>query len=131
MTLPPKAARKQAELAEPLIRQLEEAVSQGHPVDQALRRHYREHSEFGARDRRFFSALVFSWFRWRGWLAPLSPARYAMAYLLDAVEPHPAVTILAEQSGFSRLNPQPAGTLTVVEKAKHAGHWLGTPPPAM
>jgi len=129
--LPPKAARKQAELAEPLIRQLEEAVSQGHPVDQALRRHYREHSEFGARDRRFFSALVFSWFRWRGWLAPLSPARYAMAYLLDAVEPHPAVTILAEQSGFSRLNPQPAGTLTVVEKAKHAGHWLGTPPPAM
>ena len=131
MTLPPKAARKQAELAEPLIRQLEEAVRQGHPADQTLRRYYREHSEFGSRDRRFFSALVFSWFRWRGWLAPLSPARCAFAYLLDAMEPHPTVTLLAEQSGLSRLNPQPAGALTVEEKAQQAGHWLGTPPPAI
>lgn len=131
MTLPPKAARKQAELAEPLIRQLEEAVSQGHPADQTLRRYYREHAEFGSRDRRFFSALVFSWFRWRGWLAPAKPERYAFAYLLDAVEPHPAVTLLAEQSGFSRMNPQPAGALSVEEKAKQAGYWLGTPPPAI
>jgi len=131
MTLPPKAARKQAELAEPLIRQLEEAVIQGHPADQTLRRYYREHPEFGSRDRRFFSALVFSWFRWRGWLAPLSPARCVFAYLLDAMEPHPTVTFLAEQSGFSRLNPQPAGSLTIEEKAKHAGNWLGTPPPAI
>lgn len=131
MTLPPKAARKQAELAVPLIRQLEEAVRQGYPADQTLRRHYREHSEFGSRDRRFFSALVFSWFRWRGWLAPLEPARCAMAYLLDAVEPHPAVTLLAEQSGFSRLNPPPAGALTVEEKAKQVAHWLGTPPPTI
>ncbi|MFH1970718.1 MAG: hypothetical protein ABIJ53_10425 [Verrucomicrobiota bacterium] len=131
MTLPPKAARKQAELAEPLIRQLEEAVSQGHPADQTLRRYYREHSEYGSRDRRFFSALVFSWFRWRGWLAPSEPARCAMAYLLDAMEPHPTVTLLAEQSGLSRLNAQPAGVMTVEDKAKHAGHWLGTPPPAI
>ncbi|MBU0715989.1 MAG: hypothetical protein KJ964_11585 [Verrucomicrobia bacterium] len=131
MTLPPKAARKQAELAVPLIRQLEEAVSQGHPADQTLRRYYREHAEFGSRDRRFFSALVFSWFRWRGWLAPLEPARCAFAYLLDAMEPHPTATLLAKQGGFSRLNPQPAGVMTVEEKAKHAGHWLGTPPPAI
>ena len=131
MTLPPKAARKQAELAEPLIRQLEEAVSQGHPADQTLRRYYREHSEFGSRDRRFFSTLVFSWFRWRGWLAPSASARCAMAYLLDAMEPHPTVTLMAEQSGLSRLNPQPAGGLTVEEKAKHAGLWLGMPPPAI
>jgi 16S rRNA (cytosine967-C5)-methyltransferase len=131
MILPPKAARKQAELTEPLIRRLEEAVSQGHPADQTLHRYYREHSEFGSRDRRFFSALVFSWFRWRGWLAPPGPARCAMAYLLDPMEPHPAVTLLAEQSGFSRLNPQPAGGMTVEQKAKHAGHWLGTPPPAI
>lgn len=128
MTLPLKAARKQAELAEPLIRRLEEAVSQGHPADQTLRRYYREHPEFGSRDRRFFSALVFSWFRWRGWLAPPEPARCAMTYLLDAVEHHPAVTLLAEQSGFSRLNPQPVGGLTVEEKAQYAGHWLGTVP---
>ncbi|MCX6992005.1 MAG: RsmB/NOP family class I SAM-dependent RNA methyltransferase [Kiritimatiellaeota bacterium] len=131
MTLPPKAARKQAELAEPLIRQLEEAVSQGHPADQTLRRYYREHSEFGSRDRRFFSALVFSWFRWRGWLMPPEPARCAIAYLLDAMEPHPAVTLLAEQGGLSRLNPQPIGGMTVEEKAKPAGQWLGTPPPAI
>ncbi len=131
MTLPPKAARKQAELAEPLIRQLEKAVSQGHPADQTLRRYYREHPEFGSRDRRFFSALVFSWFRWRGWLAPSEPARCAFACLLDAMEPHPTVTLLVEQSGLSRLNPQPAGGMTVEEKAKHAGNWLGTPPPAI
>ena len=131
MTLPPKAARKQAELAEPLIRQLEEAVGQGHPADQTLRRYYREHPEFGSRDRRFFSALVFSWFRWRGWLAPADPARCAMAYLLDAMEPHPTATLLAEQGGLSRLNLQPAGALSVEEKAKQAGHWLGTPPPAI
>ncbi|MFH1477091.1 MAG: RsmB/NOP family class I SAM-dependent RNA methyltransferase [Verrucomicrobiota bacterium] len=131
MTLPPKAARKQAALAEPLIRQMEEAVRQGHPADQTLRRYYREHPEFGARDRRFFSALVFSWFRWRGWLAPSKPAHCAFAYLLDAMEPHPAVTLLAEQSGLSRLNPQAAGGMTVEEKAKQAGNWLGTPPPAI
>ncbi|MDP2989087.1 MAG: RsmB/NOP family class I SAM-dependent RNA methyltransferase [Kiritimatiellota bacterium] len=131
MTLPPKAACKQAELAEPLIRQLEEAVNQGHPADQTLRRYYREHSEFGSRDRRFFSALVFSWFRWRGWLAPPEPARCAMAYLLDAMEPHPAVTLMTEQGGLCRLNLQPAGGMTVEEKAKHAGNWLGMPPPAI
>ncbi|MFA5043205.1 MAG: class I SAM-dependent methyltransferase [Kiritimatiellia bacterium] len=131
MTLPPKAARKQAELAEPLIRQLEEAVGRGHPADQTLRRYYREHPEFGSRDRRFFSALVFSWFRWRGWLAPLEPARCAMAYMLDAMETHPAATLLAEQSRSIRLSPQPAGGMTVEEKAKQAGHWLGTPPPAI
>src|ERR1035437_4025107 len=54
-----------------------------------------------------------------------------MAYLLDAMEPHPTVTLLAEQSGLSRLNPQPAGIMTVEEKAQQAGHWLGTPPPAI
>ena len=131
MTLPPKAARKQAELATPLIRQLEEAVRQGHPADQTLRRYYREHSEFGSRDRRFFSALVFSWFRWQGWLAPSGPARCAFAYLLDATESHPTVTLLAEKSGLRRLNAQPTGGMTLEEKAQHAGNWLGTPPPAI
>ncbi len=131
MTLPPKAARKQAELAVPLIGQLETAVSQGKPADQTMRRYYREHPELGSRDRRFFSALVFSWFRWRGWLAPLAPARCALTYLLDAVEPHPTITLLAEQGGLNRLNPQPAGGLTVEEKARCAGHWLDIPFPAI
>jgi 16S rRNA (cytosine967-C5)-methyltransferase len=131
MTLPLKAARKQAELAEPLIRQMEEAVRRGHPADQTLRRYYHAHSEFGSRDRRFFSALVFSWFRWRGWLEIPDPARCAIACLLDATEPHPTATLLAEQSGLSRLNPQPAGDMTAEEKAKQAGNWLGIPPPAI
>ncbi len=129
MTLPLKVVRKQAELALPLIRQMEEAViSQGQPADQTLRRYYREHPEFGSRDRRFFSALVFSWFRWRGWLTPASAARCAMACLLDVLEPHPTVTFLAEQS---EINPQPAGALSMEEKARQAGRWLGTPPPSV
>lgn len=127
MNLPPKAARKQAELVEPLIRQMEEALSRGHPVDQTLRRYYRQHTEFGSRDRRFFSALIYSWFRWRGWLTPIGPARGAMAYLLDAHESHPAVAILAERNGCDNLGLQPAGALSLSEKMKLASRWLETP----
>ena len=129
MTLPPKAARKQAELAAPLVRQLEEAVRQGHPADQTLRRYYREHPEFGSRDRRFFSALVFAWFRWRGWLAPAEPLHCALAYMLDAAEPHPAVTRLVEQSGCRRIQPQSVGGMSLALKSRQVGAWLGIPPP--
>ncbi|MBI2442128.1 MAG: RsmB/NOP family class I SAM-dependent RNA methyltransferase [Lentisphaerae bacterium] len=141
MTLPLKAARKQAELIGPLIRQLEIVVSRRQPADRVLQRYYREHPELGSRDRRFLSAMAFSWFRWRGWLTPLEGARLAMAYMLDAVESHPAVTLLAEQTGFSRFPPeadlpmaenlQPAGPLSVQEKAKLLGQWLGVPPPPL
>ncbi len=130
MSIPSKVAHKQADLAPPLIGMLEVAVGQGHPADVALRHFYREHPEFGSRDRRFFSELVFSWFRWRGWLAPADPDRCVMAYLLDAEAPHPAAEALVSGRPDAAAF-QPAGGLSLDEKAAQAGRWLGSAPPPL
>lgn len=127
-SVPSKAARKQSELCVALVREMESAMNAGHPVDRALRNYYRAHAEFGSRDRRFFSALVFAWFRWRGWLEQPDARNCALAYCLDALEDHPAITIL---SGMVGINPQPIGRLELEEKARMLGVWLNRPAPAL
>jgi len=117
--MPIQAVRKQAEICLGLIRELESAVAQGHPLDQYLAQYYRQHREFGSRDRRFFSALAFAWFRWRGWLStPSQPdaLNCVLAWLLDSSDMHPAIEWLA-----SRLPPfspprQALGSRPVNEK---------------
>ena len=60
---------KQMELIVPLVQRLDALVCDGRrPADVALAQLWREHREWGARDRRFFGDAVFAFFRWRGWL---------------------------------------------------------------
>ena len=133
--IPMHAVRKQAELCLGLLCDLELAVARGQPLDQQLSQYYRRHREFGSRDRRFFSALAFAWFRWRGWL-PTMPSQpdalnYVLAWLLDAPERHPAIEWLASQLPPFLISPHPLGNMPVKEKARIMGQWLQRPPPEL
>jgi 16S rRNA (cytosine967-C5)-methyltransferase len=111
--IPPHAARKLAELAPVIVKQVADAVAAGHPADSTLSNHFRSHHELGSRDRRFLSNVVFSFFRWRGWTRDLDmgPA-LVLSHQLDAVEIHPAIAILADKSDL-----QPLAGLSLEEKA--------------
>lgn len=89
-------ARGQASAALGVLQKVIAAVGQGIPADRTLAELFRSERKFGSRDRRFISALVFSYFRWRGWLDGIElPRAAALAYALDAAEPHNAQTALA------------------------------------
>ena len=131
MTRADAIARRQAELAVALLSAAREAVARGQPADRELASLFAAHRELGSRDRRFLSNLVFSWFRWRGWLDAVwpkdPPARQAVpAYLLDATDPHPALEILLGQEP-----PAPAGGLSLADRAAQLAAWAGSaaPPP--
>ena len=128
---PIHAIRKQAELGLTLLRDLETAVAPGQPLDQYLAHYYRQHREFGSRDRRFFSALAFAWFRWRGWL-PNHETPDALicilAWLLDAPDTHPAIEYLANNLPPPHPPFQALGSMPMSEKAKVLGQWLQRPP---
>ncbi len=97
-------------------------VAEGKAADVVLQTWWRDHRLYGSRDRRFMAESIFSSFRWKGWLDPLSltpAATLATAYLLDAKEPHPSADILLKQ-GDGPSSLAPAGSLTVSDKA----NWL-------
>ena len=50
---------------------LRPALCEGKPADRVLAAHFRDHREYGARDRRFISETVFAVLRWWGWLRRL------------------------------------------------------------
>ncbi len=133
--MPSHAARRQAAVALDLLRVLEkEVVLRDQVLDQYLSGYYRQHREFGARDRRFFSALAFAWFRWRGWLpAPTAPdaLQGALAWLLDASAPHPAIAHMLTLTQHASSAPQPLGAAALAAKANGLGQWLNIPPPPL
>lgn len=102
------------------------AVARGMPADAALRDWLRARRELGSRDRRFIGEALFSRWRWHGWVARASlsdPCALALAYLLDAAQPHPAATALI---GTERPVPEPAGAVAVEQKAAMFTAWAGT-----
>lgn len=134
--LPPKAAGRLAQVAVELVHQLRDWVSHGHPADVMLSQYYRTHSELGARDRRFLSGAVFSFYRWWGWtrLSPDAPTEAALvgSCLLDADSVHPAVLLLAYKCGLAPESLRPAGAEPLEGKAAALARWLGIPqPPAI
>ena len=122
--LPAKAARRLAELAAEVTRHVDQAVAEGHPADVTLAAYFRERRELGARDRRFLSDLVFSYYRWKGWAGGPSEAALVASCLLDASDLHPALERLAQRAGLSD-DPRPLGRATLDEKAAAAARWLG------
>jgi 16S rRNA (cytosine967-C5)-methyltransferase len=123
-------AKRQADVVVNLARWLEREVRRGSPLDVQLAQHFRTHSEYGGRDRRFYSETLFSYFRWRGWLinqARLGPdAACALAYLMDAKEMPPVVKELAERGGLAGKSLRPLGTETPTQKSVAIAEWLNS-----
>lgn len=104
------------------------AVQAGHPLDSLMARFYRDHAEFGSRDRRLFSSIVFAFFRWKGWLDIVAPdlkTAAIWAHLLDSREIHPAIAKLAEICAISEATLSPLGSLTISERANKLGQFTG------
>jgi 16S rRNA (cytosine967-C5)-methyltransferase len=116
----PRAAERLAANALDCLRETIRAVGEGRPADQTIFALYRSQPNWGSRDRRFISQLVFSFFRWRGWLAELDlNLAAALAYSLDSNEPHIAQTAIA-----TREMPAWHG-LSVAEKMAALGAMIG------
>ncbi|MEI8139211.1 MAG: RsmB/NOP family class I SAM-dependent RNA methyltransferase [bacterium] len=122
---------RQSEVLVALLEQAQAAAQAGQPLDSLLSRFYREHTEFGSRDRRLFSGTAFSYFRWKGWLDIVAPdIRVAaiFAHLLDSTELHPAMAKLAATCAITTPALSPMGSMTLDEKAlslgKRTGHSL-------
>lgn len=130
----PKILRRQADIVLALVREIEAAVAAGRPADASLAQFYRRHAEYGSRDRRLFSEVVFSHFRWRGWLVPpLAPdpaAACVLAYLLDAADLHPAMALLAQGTPLRDAALTPLGALDLPDKAACLARATGAPAPS-
>ncbi len=112
---------RQSEVLIHLLEQALTAVQAGMPLDSLLSRFYREHAEFGSRDRRLFSGTAFSFFRWKGWLDIVAPdlkVAAIFAHLLDSEELHPALAKLAAGCGLPEAQRAPMGTLSLENKAR-------------
>ncbi|MBU1693922.1 MAG: RsmB/NOP family class I SAM-dependent RNA methyltransferase [Verrucomicrobia bacterium] len=124
----PDVAAHLAARAVALMRIIADAVDHGEPADAALNRFFRAHKECGSRDRRFLGDVVFSYFRWKGWMeqAPLEKA-CALAWGLDAAAAHPVGAALLQSAGRSPGELSPSGLLPLREKAARAARWLDLP----
>ncbi len=116
--IPPRAARKLAELAPVVVRIAADAVAARRPADATLASHFRAHRELGSRDRRFLADLVFSFFRWRGWVRNLDAnAALVLAHRMDAADIHPSIALLANTQDL-----QPLAEFSLEKKAVAAGN---------
>ncbi|HMP76334.1 MAG TPA: RsmB/NOP family class I SAM-dependent RNA methyltransferase [Kiritimatiellia bacterium] len=92
-----EAIQRQADEAVAIVARMREAVDAGRPADRSLAMLFRENRQYGSRDRRFFSAAVFAYFRWKGWVDRISdfPSALAAACQLDGETAHPALNCWA------------------------------------
>lgn len=125
----PKHLATQARIAVETVEVIDDQVKQGQPADKLLAEFYRANRQFGSRDRRFFSNLVFAWFRWRGWIMHGAPGdwekRTVAAGLLDADEFHPTLELIANELETPLNGPSPSGSASLTEKALLVQKWLG------
>jgi len=99
---------------------VERVVEEGHPADVFVTSEFRRHREWGSRDRRLLSRLVFGAFRWRGWLG-----RYADrgdrvligAHLLESTESHPVIETMIRAIGSDPAGLAPLGDQSLEDKA--------------
>lgn len=134
MQLAPKKLRRQADVLIQILRDTVAAVEAGSPADSTLASVYRQHSEFGSRDRRLFSETVFAYFRWKGWLTPpLAPdleTACVLAHCLEALEINDAVKLLAETTCLATIPLEPLGALDLSAKAASLARMTGAPAPS-
>ncbi len=79
--------RSQTRLCNEIFKKVGEGVKNGAPADQLLAKILRSRREIGSRDRKLINDLVFSYYRWKGWLKFFEKldqeALFALALLLD------------------------------------------------
>ncbi len=130
---PAKSIRTQSALLPDLLSAVEQAVTgERIPLDRYLRSVFREHREFGSRDRRLFRDVAFAYFRWRGWIEPTAPTwpeAVLASWILDAPDIDPAIEALAREGGEPDLAP--LGECPIEEKQRWIGDVLSydEPPP--
>ena len=116
-----KILTRQRQLVVQMIEKLTPyVIEKGHPADRVLARYFKDHREFGSRDRRFLSVCFFAIFRWRGWTQPLGLNLLEAATLsvyLDQAEIHPALSTGNE--GWT-----PLGGKTLDEKLAALREWF-------
>ena len=122
------AVKRQAAICLALVKETDRsAVESRRSADQELAAFYRQHREYGARDRRFFSNAVFSWFRWRGWLKTPSDANIALAILMDASEIPSQIEHMLEDSILSQSDLKAVGALGIEDKAEYLRRLFNIP----
>jgi len=126
----PSYAHAQARRLTELVAGVDHAVHKGMPADEWLARVFKENRSYGSKDRRLIASTVFSFFRWRGWVAPRQPVDYAqasaMAYALDNTAPHPVMEHLTPDN----RSYAPVGDRPIHDKADEVARWqnLSEPP---
>jgi len=119
---------RMTDIAQGNIEAVSKGIEQGIPADKSLSRIFREHREYGSRDRRFYSDSTYAYFRWQGWAqAATDNAKTccALAVLLDATaSPKTKETWSAACSLPDSLAEQ-LGTDSLDEKAKNLSAWAG------
>lgn len=63
--------QRRADNAMEILTLIDQSILHGQSADHALAHLYRERRRYGSRDRKFYSAAVFGWFRWHGILRTL------------------------------------------------------------
>ncbi len=117
---------RRTELALGILEQVCSEVARNNPADASLQAVFRKHREYGSRDRRFYSRVVFSYFRWRGWMEGAAPVKAcAVALLLDAEDVNDDLRTVCTDAGFSEGKMKPMAAMTLPEKAAMAGSLLG------
>jgi 16S rRNA (cytosine967-C5)-methyltransferase len=108
---PARAVARQARLLTEVTQILWQVVSQERqPADAALAQLFRNHKEYGARDRRLLANGAFAFFRWKGWLDQLQIPDWgialATACLMDKYVDEPAVQSLIEHARTMGFDPE-------------------------
>lgn len=115
----PQAIQRQADEALAVVQMAREAVAAGRAADQTLAAYFRANRQYGSRDRRFFSAVTFAYFRWKGWVDRIANTRVALAAAcwLDGETAYPALAHWAERP--LELAPE----LSLGERARSLAAW--------
>ena len=114
-SLSPRDSRR-FEIALALLAAAEQAVQNHQSADAFLAQAFRESRQFGSKDRKFYSAVIFAWFRWKGLFPSDLPKEQAVAltYGLDDNPPDSALSAYAPSADASPASsPAPK---TVAEK---------------
>ncbi len=99
------------------------AVDHREPLDQWMAAYYKKHREFGSTDRRFYSACLYAFFRWRGWLDGMTPPMQIWyAYLLESTVFEETHHVLSDLLTWP-LPAAPPGNLNLSEKSAVLSAW--------
>lgn len=100
-----RIARRQGDVLLEAFALAVEAVAARRPLDQSLSRFFAGRRELGKRDRRLIGDALYAYFRWRGWLDGLdAPTALSLAWRLDRLEPHPALTAFEPGDADARVS---------------------------